>query len=70
MIYYVKPLHQQVAYRNFPVAPGGLPVSETLPERILCLPMHPYLTAEDQDRIISTIRNFIGSNSAKLAAAE
>ncbi len=68
VIYYVKPLHQQVAYRNFPVAPGGLPVSETLPERILCLPMHPYLSADDQDRIISTIRNFIGSNSAKLAA--
>ena len=68
VIYYVKPLHQQVAYRNFPVAPGGLPVSESLPERILCLPMHPYLKTDDQDRIISTIRNFIGSNSSKLAA--
>ncbi len=70
VIYYVKPLHQQVAYRHFPRAPGGLPVSEALPERILCLPMHPYLTPEDQDRIIATIRNFVGSNSAKLAAAE
>ena len=70
VIYYVKPLHQQIAYRNFPVASGGLPVSEALPEKILCLPMHPYLTAEDQDRIISTIRNFVGRNSSKLAAAE
>lgn len=70
VIYYVKPLHSQVAYKGFPRAPGGLPVSEALPERILCLPMHPYLTGEDQDRIISTIRNFVGSNSAKLAAAE
>jgi dTDP-4-amino-4,6-dideoxygalactose transaminase len=69
-IYYVKPLHAQVAYRNFPVAPGGMPVSEALPERILCLPMHPYLTVEDQDRIIATIRNFVGRNSSKLAAAE
>ena len=68
MIYYVKPLHQQIAYRNVPVASGGLPVSEALPERILCLPMHPYLSAEDQDRIISTIRNFIGSNSSREAA--
>ena len=70
VIYYVKPLHQQLAYKDFPAAPGGLAVSETLPERILCLPMHPYLSAEDQDRIISTIRNFIGRNSSKLAAAE
>jgi len=68
VIYYVKPLHQQVAYRDFPVAPGGLPVSEALPGTILCLPMHPYLSTKDQDRVISTIRNFVGSNSAALAA--
>ncbi|MBL8578944.1 MAG: DegT/DnrJ/EryC1/StrS aminotransferase family protein [Mesorhizobium sp.] len=68
VIYYVKPLHSQVAYNRYPVAPGGLPVSEALPSRILCLPMHPYLSKSDQDRIISTVRNFIGSNSAKLAA--
>ncbi len=30
--------------------------------------MHPYLSTEDQDRVISTIRNFIGSNAATLAA--
>ena len=68
VIYYVKPLHSQVAYRGFPIAPNGLPVSEALPDRILCLPMHPYLSADDQDRIISTIRNFIGSNSSREAA--
>ena len=61
MIYYVKPLHEQVAYRDFPRTPSGLAVSEELPKRILCLPMHPYLSEADQDRIIATIRNFIGS---------
>ena len=68
VIYYVKPLHQQIAYRDFPVAPGGLPVSEALPGTILCLPMHPYLSTEDQDRVISTIRNFVGRNAVTLAA--
>lgn len=58
VIYYVKPLHQQAAYSRFPKAPGGLPVSESLPERILCLPMHPYLSEADQERIIGTIREF------------
>jgi dTDP-4-amino-4,6-dideoxygalactose transaminase len=43
-------------------------VSEDLPKRILCLPMHPYLSKADQDRIIETIRNYIGSNSAQAAA--
>lgn len=58
VIYYVKPLHKQLAYKHYPLAPGGLPVSESLPSRILCLPMHPYLSTDDQDRIIDAIREF------------
>ena len=69
MIYYVKPLHTQIAYRDYPRTPTGLAVSEELPKRILGLPMHPYLSEADQDRIIETIRNYIGSNSAHVAAA-
>ena len=67
VIYYVKPLHQQAAYAKFPKAPGGLPVSESLPERILCLPMHPYLSEDDQDRIIDTIREFHLGTQRKIA---
>jgi dTDP-4-amino-4,6-dideoxygalactose transaminase len=67
VIYYVKPLHEQVAYRDYPRTPTGLKVSETLPQNILCLPMHPYLSEADQDRIIETIRNYVGSNSAEAA---
>ncbi|MDX8481235.1 DegT/DnrJ/EryC1/StrS aminotransferase family protein [Mesorhizobium sp. VK24D] len=69
VIYYVKPLHEQVAYRDYPRTPTGLAVSEKLPRQILCLPMHAYLSEADQDRIIETIRNYIGSNSAHVAAA-
>ncbi|MGH6762504.1 MAG: DegT/DnrJ/EryC1/StrS family aminotransferase [Phyllobacterium sp.] len=58
VIYYVKPLHLQAAYSQYPVAPGGLPVSEELPSRVLSLPMHPYLSQSDQDKIISTVRDF------------
>ena len=64
----MKPLHQQTAYRHFPRTPSGLPVSEGLPERILCLPMHPYLTEADQDLIIAAIADFHASNPARLAA--
>ena len=67
VIYYVKPLHSQVAYRDFPRTPTGLTVSETLPKHILCLPMHPYLSTDDQDRIIDTIRGFLQRQSAEAA---
>jgi dTDP-4-amino-4,6-dideoxygalactose transaminase len=68
VIYYVKPLHQQSAYKHFPRTPTGLPVSEGLPERILCLPMHPYLSESDQDRIIDAIRSFVSERASRVAA--
>lgn len=60
VVYYVKPLHLQEAYKHYAKAPAGLPVSEALPSRIMSLPMHPYLSEEDQDKIIKVIRNFHG----------
>jgi len=59
VVYYEKPLHLQEAYAAYPRTPKGLPVSESLPDRILCLPMHPYLSEADQDRIISVIRRVV-----------
>jgi dTDP-4-amino-4,6-dideoxygalactose transaminase len=55
-IYYAKPLHRQEAYRGFPVADGGVPVSERLAEEVISLPMHAYLEAPVQDRIIAAVR--------------
>lgn len=67
VIYYVKPLHLQVAYERFPRVTGGLPVSEALSGRILCLPMHPYLSEKDQDRVIGAIAGYVGHNAAMAA---
>ncbi len=55
-IYYAKPLHLQAAYRDYPVADGGVPVSERLADEVISLPMHAYLEAPVQDRIIAAIR--------------
>jgi len=55
-VYYAKPLHRQAAYRHFPVADGGAPVSERLAEEVISLPMHAYLEDPVQDRIIAAVR--------------
>jgi dTDP-4-amino-4,6-dideoxygalactose transaminase len=55
-IYYIKPLHRQPAYRDFPVADGGVPVSEQLSKEVISLPMHAYLEPQVQDRIIAAVR--------------
>ena len=61
-IYYPKPLHRQSAYRQFPVADGGLAVSDQLADEVISLPMHPYLDEPTQDRIIHAVRNALGRN--------
>ncbi|MFZ0719942.1 MAG: DegT/DnrJ/EryC1/StrS family aminotransferase [Xanthobacteraceae bacterium] len=55
-IYYTKPLHRQPAYRDFPIADGGVPVSEQLSKEVISLPMHAYLERPVQDRIIDAVR--------------
>jgi dTDP-4-amino-4,6-dideoxygalactose transaminase len=56
-VYYPRPLHHQTAYRHFPVAADGLAVSERLSREVLSLPMHPYLSEADQDRIVESVRS-------------
>jgi dTDP-4-amino-4,6-dideoxygalactose transaminase len=55
-IYYPKSMHQQTAYRDFPVADGGLPASERLSGDVISLPMHAYLDEPTQERIIKAVR--------------
>ena len=60
-IYYAKPLHRQPAYRHFPLAEGGVPVSDRLAEEVLSLPMHAYLEPLVQDRIIESVRRALAN---------
>ena len=60
-IYYPKPLHRQTAYKQFPMADGGLPVSDQLADEVISLPMHPYLDAPTQDRIVGAVRQALGA---------
>jgi dTDP-4-amino-4,6-dideoxygalactose transaminase len=54
-VYYAKPLHRQTAYRDYPIAGNGLPVSDRLAGQVLSLPMHPYLAAGTQRRIAAAL---------------
>ena len=58
VIYYPKPLFQQQGYGNFPVVSSGAAISEQLCEEVFSVPMHPYITDELIDKIISLIREY------------
>jgi UDP-2-acetamido-2-deoxy-ribo-hexuluronate aminotransferase len=54
-IYYPKPLHLQTAFLPLGYQEGDFPVSEECCRRIFSLPMHPYLTAHQQERVIQSL---------------
>ena len=60
-IYYPKSMHQQTAYRDFPVAEGGLPVSERLSDDVISLPVHAYLDESTQERVIKAVRGALST---------
>lgn len=58
MIYYPKPLHLQSAFAGLGYKKGDFPVAESTAERICSLPMHPYLSDVQQQRVLGVISEF------------
>jgi len=54
-VYYPLPLHLQTAFSGLQYEKGSFPVSEDFSKRIFSLPMHPYLEADEQQRIADVI---------------
>lgn len=57
-VYYPKPLHLQPAYGNLGYSKGAFPVTERICETIIAVPLHPFLTGEEQDVIIKKLLAF------------
>lgn len=62
-IYYPIPLHRQTGYAAFPGDPDGLPVSDGRSERVISLPMHAYLDACSQERIVTVFANAVAASA-------
>ncbi len=54
-VHYPKPIHLHEAARPFGYGPGDFPASEALAERVLCLPIHPFLADADADRVAEAV---------------
>ena len=58
-VYYPVALSDQPAYAHYPRAGNGTPVSQALAHDVLSLPMHPYLDAATQDRILAALKDAV-----------
>lgn len=69
-VYYQSPLHLQPAYEDDLRQADRLPVSEKLAERVLSLPMHPYLTEEGVSRVCESLKAALQNSSFGASPSE
>ena len=55
IIYYPRGLHQQTAFRNLFISDEYLPNTLQVTERVLSLPIHPYMSIEDVEAVVKHI---------------
>jgi UDP-2-acetamido-2-deoxy-ribo-hexuluronate aminotransferase len=55
MVYFPKPMHRQLAFRELAFDDRDFPVALRMSETVVSLPMGPYLTVADQDRVVAHV---------------
>ena len=56
-VHYPTPVHLTPAYRHLGLGPGSFPVAEEAAGTLLSLPMHPHLTAEQQEHVVEVLHD-------------
>lgn len=62
-VYYPKCFHEQPVFENLGYKYGDFPESERASREVLSLPMHPFLSEEDQDRVVNTLISIVREKS-------
>lgn len=59
MVYYVKPMHKQEAFNGLAYVDSAFEVTNKLCEVVLSLPMHPYLSIGEINKVSEAVINFL-----------
>ncbi len=59
MVYYPTPMHGQTAYKYLNYPADSNPVTQQLCDTVLSLPIHPYITSDDIERVCAAINSQI-----------
>lgn len=57
-VYYPLPLHLQRAFTFLDYVKGDYPIAEKLAEELISIPIFPYLTRDEQDKVIHRLKQF------------
>jgi UDP-2-acetamido-2-deoxy-ribo-hexuluronate aminotransferase len=58
-VHYPVPLHLQPVFADLKQGPGAFPLSEAAGRRVMSLPMHPYLTTDQQAQVVKALAEVV-----------
>jgi UDP-2-acetamido-2-deoxy-ribo-hexuluronate aminotransferase len=64
-VHYPIPLNLQPAFAGLGQGPGSFPHAENAAHRVLSLPMHPYLSEDDQETIVAAVQTTLTLGGAR-----
>jgi dTDP-4-amino-4,6-dideoxygalactose transaminase len=59
MVYYPTPMHKQTAYKDLNYPANSNPVTQRLCSTVLSLPIHPYITEEDIEKVCEFVVSYV-----------
>lgn len=68
-VYYPKCLHEQPVFAGLGYGPGAFPEAERAAREVLSLPMHPFLSEPDQDKVVAALKAALGQEGGTSAGA-
>ncbi len=67
-VYYPKCLHEQPVFAHLNYSMGDFPCSERASQEVLSLPMHPYLSDADLDKVVQAVTAATAASNASATA--
>jgi UDP-2-acetamido-2-deoxy-ribo-hexuluronate aminotransferase len=61
-VYYPKCLHEQPVFAGLGYKWGDFPAAERASREVISLPMHPFLTEKDQDRVVDAVKEALNKS--------
>lgn len=65
MIYYRKPMHKQTAFSGMKCVYTDLSITDSICDRVLSLPLNPYMSEQEQDIVINAIQEYLQGDKEK-----
>ena len=69
-VHYPIAMHQQAAFKNLGYEKGSFPIAEQAARKVISLPIHPYLSEQEQDKVVGALKKALQKSASEYTQPE